>query len=72
LTNGRELGEREESRRRILREYPHIPEDTLESYLHVPIERKIPKITELETIRATAEQQQEEMERLLLKKNNKE
>jgi 5-methylcytosine-specific restriction endonuclease McrBC regulatory subunit McrC len=34
--------------------------------------RKVPKVTELETIHATAEQQQEEMERLLLKKNNNE
>jgi hypothetical protein len=35
------------------------------------VERKIPKVMEMETIHATAEQQ-EEMERLLLKKNNKE
>ena len=33
--------------------------------LSLPIERKIPKVTELETIHATAEQQEEEMERLL-------
>jgi hypothetical protein len=37
--------------------------------LSLPVERKIPKVTELETIHATAEQQQE-MERLL-KENNK-
>jgi hypothetical protein len=39
--------------------------------LSLPVERKIPKVTELETIHATAEQQQE-MEKRLLKKNNKE
>ena len=37
--------------------------------LSLPVERKIPKVTELETIHATAEQQQEEMERILKKKN---
>jgi hypothetical protein len=57
-----------EDRRRIL-ENPHIPKDALEFVLSLPVERKIPKVTELETIHATAEQQ-EEMERLLLKKNN--
>jgi hypothetical protein len=30
----------------------------------------VPQVTELETIHATAEQQQEEMERLLKKNNN--
>jgi hypothetical protein len=35
----------------------------------LPVERKIPKVTKLEIIHATAEQQ-EEMERHLLKKNN--
>ena len=35
--------------------------------LSLPVERKIPKVTELETIHATAEQQ-EEMEKLLKKK----
>ena len=35
--------------------------------LSLPVERKIPKVTELETIHATREQQ-EEMERLLKKK----
>jgi hypothetical protein len=44
--------------------------DTLEFMLLLPEARKIPKVTEQETIHATAEQQ-EEMERLL-KKNNKE
>jgi hypothetical protein len=34
----------------------------------LPVERKIPKVMELETIHATAEQQAE-MERLLKKKN---
>jgi hypothetical protein len=38
--------------------------------LSLPVERKVHKVTELETIHATAEQQ-EEMERLL-KKNNQE
>jgi hypothetical protein len=61
--------EREEARRRILEENPNIPKDTLEFVLSLPVERKIPKVTELETIHATAEQQ-EEMERLLLKKDN--
>jgi hypothetical protein len=28
----------EEDKRRILEENPHIPEDTLESYLRIPIE----------------------------------
>ena len=63
--------EREEAKRRILEENPHISKDALEFMLSLPVERKIPKVTELETIYATAEQQ-EEMERLLLKKNNKE
>ena len=36
--------------------------------LSLPKERKIPKVTEQETIHATPEQQQE-MERLLKKKN---
>ena len=60
--------EREEAKRRILEENPHISKDALEFMLSLPIERKIPKVTELETIHSTAEQQQE-MERLL-KKNN--
>jgi hypothetical protein len=62
--------EREEAKRRILEENPNISKDALEFMLSLPVERKIPKVTELETIHATAEQQ-EEMERLL-KKNNKE
>ena len=64
------LKEREEAKKRILDEDPHIPKDTLEFVLSLPVERKIPKVTELETIHATAEQQ-EEMERLLKKNNNK-
>ena len=59
----------EEVKRTILEENPHISKDTLEFMLSLPVERKIPKVSELETIHATAEQQQE-MERLLLKKNN--
>ncbi|HEY6884432.1 MAG TPA: hypothetical protein VI278_10380 [Nitrososphaeraceae archaeon] len=39
--------------------------------LSLPAERKIPKVTELETIHSTAEQQEEEVE-ILLKENNKE
>jgi len=38
LTNGRGLDEREEDRRRILREYPHMPKETLEFVLSLPIE----------------------------------
>ena len=68
--DSRELEEREESRRRILKEYPYILKDTLEFVLSLPLERKIPKVGELEIVHATAEQQ-EEMERLLLKKNDK-
>jgi hypothetical protein len=45
-----------------------MPKDELEFVLSLPVERKIPKVTELETIHATAEQQQE-MERLLKKRN---
>ena len=63
--------EREEAKRRILEENPHISKDALEFMLSLPVERKIPKVTELETIHATPEQQ-EEMEKRLLKKNNKE
>jgi hypothetical protein len=51
--------EREESKRRILDEDLHIPKDTLEFVLSLPVERKVPKVTELETIHATAEQQEE-------------
>ena len=47
--------EREEAKRRILEENPHISKDALEFMLSLPIERKIPKVTELETIHATAE-----------------
>ena len=61
--------EREETKRRILEENPNISKDTLDFMLSLPVERKIPKVTELETIHATAEQQ-EEMERLLKKDNN--
>jgi hypothetical protein len=60
--------EREESKIRILKENPNISKDELEFMLSLPVERKIPKVTELETIHATAEQQQE-MEKRLLKKN---
>ena len=49
--------ERQEAKRRMLEENPHIPKDELEFMLSLPVERKIPKITELETIHATAEQQ---------------
>jgi hypothetical protein len=63
--------EREEAKRRILEENSHISKDALEFMLSLPVERKIPKVTELETIHATAEQQ-EEMERLLKKNDKKE
>ncbi|MBV9178615.1 MAG: hypothetical protein JO327_13280 [Nitrososphaeraceae archaeon] len=56
--------EREEAKRRILEEDSNMPKDELEFVLSLPFEKKIPKVTELETIHATAEQQ-EEMERLL-------
>ena len=59
--------EHEEAKRRMLEENPHIPKDELEFMLSLPVERKIRKVTELETIHATP-QQQEEMERLLKKK----
>jgi hypothetical protein len=65
----KDIEEREQARRRILEENPHIAKDALEFMLSLPVERKIPKVTELETIHAT-EEQQEEMERLL-KKNDK-
>ena len=62
--------EREETtKRRILKEYPNISKDTLKFVLSLQVERKMLKVSELETVYATAEQQ-EEMERLL-KKNNK-
>ena len=51
--------------KRILEEDPHISKDILEFMLALLVERKIPKVTEMETTHATAEQQ-EEMERLLL------
>jgi len=70
LTNGVGL-EREEVKRRILEENPHIAKDILEFVLSLPVERKVPKVTELEIIHATAEQQ-EGMEKRLLKKRNEE
>jgi hypothetical protein len=66
LTNAVGL-EREETKRRILEENPDISKGTLEFMLSLPEARRIPKVMELETIHATAEQQQE-MERLLKKK----
>jgi hypothetical protein len=60
------LKEGEEAKRRIVKENPDISKDELS----LPIERKVLKVIEPESIHATAEQQ-EEMERLLLKKNNK-
>jgi hypothetical protein len=62
-----EDGHEEAKRRRILEEYPDISKDTLEFVLSLPVERKIPKVNEKETVYASAEQQ-EEMERLLKKK----
>jgi len=66
----KDIEEREEARRRILEDDPHISKDALEFMLSLPVERKIPKVTELDTVHATAEQQ-EEMEKRLLKKNKK-
>jgi hypothetical protein len=43
----------------ILEENTNIAKDALEFILSLPVERKIPKVTELETIHATAEQQEE-------------
>ena len=60
---------RDEARRRILEENPNISKDALEFILSLPFEKKIPKVTELETIHTTAEQQ-EEMEKLLKKNKN--
>jgi hypothetical protein len=55
LTNGIEL-EREETKRRILEENPDTSKDTLDEFmLSLPEARKTPKVTELETIHATAE-----------------
>jgi hypothetical protein len=51
-------------KRRILEENPNISKDTLKFMVSLPVERKIPKVMELETIHSTAEQQAE-MERLL-------
>ena len=65
-----EVEEREKAKRRILEDDPHISKDALEFMLSLPVERKIPKVTELDTVHATAEQQ-EEMEKRLLKKNKK-
>ena len=61
--------DKEESKRRIFEEYPDISQSTLEFVLSIPVELKIPKVSELEPIHATAEQQKE-MEKLL--KKNKE
>ena len=61
--------DKEESKRIILKEYPDISQSTLEFVLSIPAELKIPKVSELEPIHATAEQQKE-MEKLL--KKNKE
>jgi hypothetical protein len=61
--------DKEESKRIILKEYPDISQSTLEFVLSIPAERNRPKVSELETVYATKEQQ-EEMERLL-RKNKK-
>jgi hypothetical protein len=62
LTNGI----REETKRRILEQYPDIPQSTLEFVLSLPVEQKRPKVSDLEIVNATKEQQ-EDMERLLKK-----
>jgi hypothetical protein len=53
-----------------LKNIQNMPKDTLEFVLSLPVEEKIPKVSEKEAIHATPEQQ-EEMEKLL-KKNKKE
>ena len=63
----KQADEHEESKRRILEECPDISENTLEFVLSLPVEQKIPKVSELETVHATPDQQ-EEMEKLLKKK----
>jgi hypothetical protein len=63
--------EREEAKRSILEENPDISKDTLEFILSLPVEKKIRKVTEMETIHATAKQQ-EEIERLVKKNDKKE
>jgi hypothetical protein len=74
LTNSnvpdKEVEKREVVKKSILEESPHISKDTLEFVLSLPVERRVPKVSELEPIHATKEQQ-EDMERLL-KKNKKE
>ena len=62
------MKEREEAKRRILEENPNIPKGTLEFMLSLPEARKTAKVTEQETVHATAEQQAD-MEKLL-KKND--
>ena len=69
LTSNNKQQDKEESKRIILKEYPDISQSTLEFVLSIPAELKIPKVSELEPIHATAEQQKE-MEKLL--KKNKE
>jgi hypothetical protein len=71
LTSREVEREREETKRRILEENPNISKEALEFMLSLPVERKIRKVTELETVYATAEQQ-EEMDRLLKKNDKKE
>ena len=55
----------------MLEEYLDMPKESLEFVLSLPVERKIPKVTKMETIHTTAKQQ-EEMERLLKKNDKKE
>ena len=45
-----ENGHEEAKRRRILEEYPDISKDTLEFVLSLPVEQKIPKVNEKETV----------------------
>jgi hypothetical protein len=67
-SNREQVDEREESkRRRILEQCPDISESTLQFVLLLPVEQKIPKVSELETVHATPDQQ-EEMDKLLKKK----
>jgi hypothetical protein len=45
-----ENGHEEAKRRRILEEYPDMSKDTLEFVISLPVEQKIPKVNEKETV----------------------
>ena len=62
IVSREQVNEHEESRRRILEQYPDISDGTLEFVLSLPMEQEIPKVSELETVHATQDQL-EEMEK---------